>query len=77
MLQIISPILIVILKISATLQAPNLNLLSAVDMVVSLKTVLQTIRFENVNFSTQFKEAVSICCQRNINILEVKKEGIQ
>lgn len=52
-LQIISPILIMILKVNNRLQAPNLDLLSPVDIVVSSKTTLQTLRFENIHFSTQ------------------------
>lgn len=52
-LLIIIPISIMILKVNNKLQAPNLHLLSPVDIVVSSKTTLQTLRFENIHFSTQ------------------------
>lgn len=71
-LQVISPILIMILKVSATLQDPNLNLLSAVDVVLSLKAALTTMRSDNINFSIQYNEAVSICNIHEINLPEVK-----
>lgn len=71
-LQVISPILIMILKVSATLQDPNLNLLSAVDVVLSLKAALTTMRSDNINFSIQYNEVVSICNIHEINLPEVK-----
>lgn len=49
-LEIISPILKMILKVSVTQQTPNLNFLSAVDMVLSLKVALTAMISDDINF---------------------------
>lgn len=51
-LHIVIPILIIIPKVSAALQAQNLDLSSASDMVIFLKAALQLMRSEYINFST-------------------------
>lgn len=53
-LHIVIPILIIIPKVSAALQAQNLDLSSASDMVIFLKAALQLMRSEYINFSTYF-----------------------
>lgn len=47
-------------------------LLSAVDMVSSLRTIIT----ENTNFTTQFKETVSMCCKYGIKISQVKRRKV-
>ncbi|KAE9543666.1 hypothetical protein AGLY_002062, partial [Aphis glycines] len=72
-MHILSPVLIMIQKVSASLQSPNLDLLSAVSLVKSLREHLSKLRSDDNNFIVIYNEIVSVCQRNLISIPEVKK----
>lgn len=72
-MHILSPVLIMIQKVSASLQSPNLDLLSAVSLVKSLREHLSKLRSDDNNFIVIYNEVLSVCQKNLISIPEVKK----
>jgi hypothetical protein len=63
-----------VLKVGTYLQSPDLNLLTAVNLVTSLKHLLLSLRNTESVFQSIFKETINMCEINNIQIPEVKKE---
>jgi len=72
-MHILSPVLIMIQKVNASLQSPNLDLLSAVSLVKSLREHLSKLRSYDNNFIVIYNVIVSVCQRNLISIPEVKK----
>jgi len=68
------PILEMILKVSAVLQTENLDLLTAMSIVKSLKSSLSSMRSspQDEEFHKVFKKTVTMCEENNIIIPKIK-----
>jgi hypothetical protein len=75
-MEMLHPILSLILKVSTCLQNPSLNLLSAVQIVESLKKNLGKMRNEESEFKQLYTKAIQICNSNNIPIPIVKNRKI-
>ncbi|KAL4104673.1 hypothetical protein QTP88_019955 [Uroleucon formosanum] len=72
----LEPILLLVLKVSTYLQSPGLNLLTAVNLVTSLKHSLLSLRNTESEFQSIFKESVNMCEINDIQIPNVKKRKV-
>lgn len=75
-MQMLDPILNLVLKVSTYLQSPDLNLLTAVNLVTSLKHSLLSLRNTESEFQNIFKESVKMCEIYDIQIPDVKKRKV-
>jgi hypothetical protein len=75
-MQMLDPILNLVLKVSTYLQSPDLNLLTAVNLVNSLKHSLLSLRNTESEFQNIFKESVNMCEINDIQIPDVKKRKV-
>jgi len=73
-LNMMYPILKLIAKVSANLQAKQLNLLSAISLITSLNTTLQNFQSDDTFSNNLYKETVQSCALEKISIPEVRKE---
>lgn len=64
------------LKVSTYLQSPDLNFLTAVNLVNSFKHSLLSLRNTESEFQNIFKESVNMCEINDIQILDVKKTKV-
>ncbi|XP_060867743.1 uncharacterized protein LOC132943005 [Metopolophium dirhodum] len=71
----LSPILNLVNKVSATLQSPNLDLHTAVTLITALQNSLQTMRSDNT-FNTIFDETKMACTKIDVSIPEVKRRKV-
>jgi len=71
-LHMLNPILLLVQKVSSTLQSSDLGLLSAVSIVQSLKTSLNNLRTDNDSSKKVYEETIKICSENKIIIPEVK-----
>lgn len=77
-LTMMQPILEMILKVSAVLQTENLDLLTAMSIVKSLKSSLSSMRSspKDEEFHKVFKKAVTMCEENNIIIPKIKNRKV-
>lgn len=75
-LEMLSPILCSILKVSEYLQKSDINLLTAVQLVESLKNTLETMRNTESNFDNIYKKVIKLCEDNQIVIPPVKKRKV-
>jgi len=71
----LSPILNLVNKVSATLQSPNLDLHTAVTLITALQNSLQTMRSDET-FNTIFDETKVACTKIDVSIPEVKRRKV-
>uniref|UniRef100_A0A8C5M9G2 TTF-type domain-containing protein n=1 Tax=Leptobrachium leishanense TaxID=445787 RepID=A0A8C5M9G2_9ANUR len=72
-LHMMHPILQIVVKVSKTLQASNLNLLTAMTIVKSLRNSLISMRNDPEIFRSVFKDCEKMCAENNTPIPPVKK----
>ncbi|CAH2315264.1 zinc finger MYM-type 1-like [Pelobates cultripes] len=72
-LHMMHPILQMVVKVSKTLQASNLNLLTAMTVVKSLRNSLVSMRSETDYFQSIFHDCEKKCAENNIAIPPVRK----
>lgn len=75
-LNMMHSILMIIVKVSSSLQSKSINLLTAVSLVTSLKANIQKFRSEDELFNNIYQDTVQLCSQNNIIIPEVRKRKI-
>lgn len=75
-LNMMDPILKWIVKESGILQAKQLNLLTAVSLITSLKTALKNCWTDNSLFNIIYDETFKFCISENISIPVVKKRKV-
>ncbi|KAL4112114.1 hypothetical protein QTP88_015962 [Uroleucon formosanum] len=75
-LNMLNPILLLVQKVSSTLQSSDLDLLTAVSMVQSLKSSLKNLRTDDDSFKDVYEETIKICKENKIIIPEVKKRKL-
>ncbi|XP_050059714.1 zinc finger MYM-type protein 1-like [Aphis gossypii] len=75
-LEMLEPILCSILKVSSYLQKSDINLLTAVQLVESLKKTLKTMRNIESNFNNIYKKVFKLCEENQIVIPPVKKRKV-
>lgn len=66
------PLLAQIQIVSAKLQTPNLNLLSAVTIVQALKKSLKSLRLDEDEYSRLYDQVLNVCSAHHIEIPDVK-----
>jgi len=74
--QMQDPILCSILKVSAFLQTSDINLLTAIELVKSLKKSLETMRNSESVFGNIYKKVEKVCEVNEIVISLVKKRKV-
>ncbi|XP_008186212.1 uncharacterized protein LOC103310277 [Acyrthosiphon pisum] len=62
--------------VSASLQSPNLDLLTAVQLINGLKNSLTKFRSDDNYFTSLYKKVLEVCNEHNIEIPSVKKRKI-
>jgi len=72
----LDPILSSILKTSAFLQSPNINLLTAVEIVESLKKLLVSMRNTEDDFTDIYHKTIQMCKNYDIEIPQLKKRKV-
>lgn len=70
------PILQIVLKVSSFLQTPNLELLTAIESIKSLKVSLNSLRNSPIDYQLIFENTEKMCKEINIEIPTVKKKTI-
>ncbi|XP_063790285.1 uncharacterized protein LOC134945132 [Pseudophryne corroboree] len=75
-LHMMHPILQMVVKVSKALQDPELNLLTAMAGVKSLRNTLATMRNDPEHFQSIYQESVTACLEKDIPIPSVKKRKI-
>lgn len=75
-LNMMHSILMIIVKVSSSLQSKSINLLTAVSLVTSLKANIQKFRSEDELFNIIYQDTVQLCSQNNIIIPGVRKRKI-
>jgi len=76
-LNMIHPILQIVLKVSSFLQTPNLELLTAIESIKSLKVSLNSLRNSPIDYQLIFENTEKMCKELNIEIPAVKKKIYQ
>ncbi|KAF0757116.1 zinc finger MYM-type protein 6-like, partial [Aphis craccivora] len=71
-LYVMKPLLAQIQIVSAKLQTPNLNLLSAVTIVQALKKSLKSLRLDEDEYSRLYDQVLNVCSAHHIEIPDVK-----
>ncbi|XP_025190524.1 protein FAM200B-like [Melanaphis sacchari] len=74
--QMLHPILTLILKVSMALQSSNLDLITAVSLIKSLKLSLKSMRNDKYSFTNIYNKTLEICEENNISIPDVKKRRV-
>jgi len=69
----LNTILTLVLKVSVYLQSSGINLLTAVDLVTSLKQSLISLRNNNKDFQDIYNQTVQMCNDNDIYIPDDKK----
>lgn len=72
----LNPILSLVLKVSVYLQSSNINLLTAVELVTSLKQSLISLRNNEKEFQDIFKKTVQMCNDNDILISDLKRRRV-
>lgn len=72
----LNPILSLVLKVSMYLQSSNINLLTAVELVTSLKQSLISLRNNEKEFQDIFKKTVLMCNDNDILIPDLKRRKV-
>ncbi|CAI6371179.1 unnamed protein product [Macrosiphum euphorbiae] len=72
----LDPILSSILKTSVFLQSPNINLLTAVEIVESLKKLLVSMRNTEDDFTDIYHKTIQMCKNYDIEIPQLKKRKV-
>ncbi|XP_029343788.1 uncharacterized protein LOC115033809 [Acyrthosiphon pisum] len=75
-LTILKPIMVQIRIVSASLQSPNLDLLTVVLLINGLKNALTKFRSDDNYFTSLYKKVLEVCNEHNIEISSVKKRKI-
>lgn len=75
-MQMLDPILNLILHVSTVLQSSNINLLTAIDLVRSLKKSLESMRNDDNDFKNIYKNTEQLCKENCITIPDVKKRKV-
>ncbi|KAL5246124.1 hypothetical protein ACI65C_013532 [Semiaphis heraclei] len=75
-LEMFHPILSAVLKVSTFLQTSNINLLTAVEVIDSLKESLKKMRNEEYEFQNIYKNTLKLCTDIDIPIPATKKRKI-
>lgn len=75
-LNMMHPILQIVLKVSSFLQTPNLELLTAIESIKSLKVSLNSLRNSPIDYQLIFENTEKMCKEINIEIPTVKKKTI-
>ncbi|XP_025192029.1 protein FAM200B-like [Melanaphis sacchari] len=74
--QMLHSILTLILKVSMALQSSNLDLITAVSLIKSLKLSLKSMRNDKDSFKNIYNKTLEICEENNISIPDVKKRRV-
>lgn len=74
--QMLHPILTLILKVSIALQSSNLDLITAVALIKSLKLSLESLRNDEDSFTNIYNKTLEMCKKNNISIPDVKKRRV-
>jgi len=75
-LTVLKPIMVQIRIVSASLQSPNSDLLSAVQLVNALKNSLTKFRSDDSYFTSLYNKVQEVCNKHKIEIPSVKKRKI-
>jgi len=75
-LNMMHPVLQMVLKVSSFLQTPNLELLTAIQTIRSLKDSLNSLRNSSQDYEHIFENTVKMCKEMNIEIPIVKNKRI-
>lgn len=75
-MQMLDPILNLILHVSTVLQSSDINLLTAIDLVRSLKKSLKSMRNDGNDFKNIYNNTQQLCEKNCITIPAVKKRKI-
>jgi len=75
-MELMSPILNIILKVSSMLQSPKIDLLIAAESVNTLKNTLLNMRNNEAEYKIIFTNTEKMCTMHEINIPEVKKRKV-
>jgi len=75
-MQMLDPILNLILHVSTVLQSSNINLLTAIDLVRSLKKSLESMKNDGNDFKNIYKNTEQLCEENCITIPDVKKRKV-
>jgi len=75
-LTVLKPIMVQIRIVSASLQSPNLDLLTAVQLINGLKNALTKFRSDDNYFTSLYNKVLEVCNEHNIEIPSVKKRKI-
>jgi hypothetical protein len=62
--------------VSASLQSPNIDLLTAVQLIDGLKNSLTQFRSDDNYFTSLYNKVLEVCNKHNIEIPSVKKRKI-
>lgn len=72
----LEPIFSVILKVSTNLQSGELDLLTAVNLIKSLKLTISQYRSDDEEYDKIYNNVIKMCNENNIDIPVVKKRKI-
>lgn len=72
----LNPILSLVLKVSVYLQSSKINLLTAIELVTSLKQSLISLRNNEKEFQDIFKKTVQMCNDNDILIPDLKRRRV-
>ncbi|XP_060879703.1 uncharacterized protein LOC132951771 [Metopolophium dirhodum] len=75
-MNLMEPIFRAVLKVSASLQAPVLDLLAAVEIVKGLKKFLSKMRNDQQEYDNIYQTTIDICNKNKIDIPEVLKRKV-
>lgn len=75
-MNVMEPILRATLKVSIALQATELDLLNAVEIVKGLKKFISEMRINSQEFGKIYKTVINICSENNIDIPKVDKRKV-
>lgn len=75
-LNMLEPIFSVILKVSTNLQSKELDLLTAVNLIKSLKLTICQYRSDDEKYEKIYYNVIKMCDENNIDIPNVKKRKI-
>lgn len=74
--QMLHPILTLILKVSIALQNSNLDLITAVSLIKSLKLSLESLKNDEDKFTNIYNKTLEMCKENNISIPDIKKRQV-
>ncbi|KAL4119589.1 hypothetical protein QTP88_012388 [Uroleucon formosanum] len=76
-LNMLDPILSIILKVSLSLQSEELDLLTVVGLIKSLKHTITRYRSEDGEYDKIYDKTIHMCDENNIDVPKVKKRSVQ